>query len=133
MGEIRHTLRISVSEKSLDFRKSTRQPQFASDSYLGKAWTSVAVTEIYITGMLTLPRRTYRCANHADVTIDNFSLNGPKCSGPSVTTTTAFCTVDLVTSGGRWINVLASICLVQEIPKSDVAGCGGVASRRSVK
>lgn len=78
-------------------------------------------------------RGTYRCANHADVTIDNFSLRGPKCSGLSVTTTTAFCTVDLVTSGGRLINVLASICLVQEIPKSEVAGCEGVASRRSVK
>jgi hypothetical protein len=43
----------------------------------------------------------YLWANHADVTIDNFSRNVPKCCGPSVTTTTAFCTVDLVTSGGR--------------------------------
>lgn len=43
---------------------------------------------------------TYRCANHADVTTDNFSLNCPTLCGLSVTTTTAFCTVDLVTSGG---------------------------------
>lgn len=76
----------------------------------------------------------YRCANQADVTMDNFSRNVPKCCGRSVTTTTAFCTVDLVTSGERLRSWLEAICRVHEMPKRDDASFWlGVASRRSVK
>lgn len=47
--------------------------------------------------------------------------------------TTAFCTVLRVTSEGRYRSALASICLVHEIPKTDVAGLSEVACRRRVK
>lgn len=77
--------------------------------------------------------KRYLCANHADVTMDNFSRNVPKCCGLSVTTTTAFWTVDRVTSGDRLIRELAGSCLVQDIPNSEVARCEEVASRRRVK
>jgi hypothetical protein len=63
----------------------------------------------------------YLCANHAPVTADNFSLNCPKCCGSSVITTTAFCTVDRVTSAGRSISKLASICREHDIPNNDEA------------
>lgn len=48
-------------------------------------------------------------------------------------TTTAFCTVLLVTSAGRSINSVAGSCRVHEIPKRLVAACTDVAERRSVK
>ena len=63
----------------------------------------------------------------------NFSLSGPKNRGLFVTATTAFCTVLRVTSAGRSINSLELICLVHEMPKTDVAGLDAVAFRRSVK
>jgi hypothetical protein len=84
----------------------------------------------------TIPARLicpYLCANQADVTIDNFSLNCPKCLGSFMTTTTDFWTVDRVASGGRFIRLAASICLEQEMPKRDVAGFESVASRLRVK
>ena len=61
------------------------------------------------------------CANHAVVTMDSFSLIWPKAWGLSVMTTTAFCTVDRVTSGGRLSRSFASIWRVHEMPNSDVA------------
>jgi len=78
-------------------------------------------------------KNTYRCANQAEVTMDNFSLNCPTSCGLSVTTTSAFCTVDLVTSGERLIRRFESICLEHEMPNSDVAGSVAVAFRWSVK
>ena len=48
-------------------------------------------------------------------------------------TTTAFCTVDRVTSAGRLMSEAASSCRVQDIPKSEVAGVFSVATRRNVK
>lgn len=65
--------------------------------------------------------------------MDNFSLSCPKYCGLSVTTTTAFWTVERVTSGGRLIREFESSCLVHDIPKSDVAGSASVALRRRVK
>jgi hypothetical protein len=50
-----------------------------------------------------------------------------------MTTTTAFWTVDRVTSGGRLISELASVCLEHDIPNKEVAGSDAVALRRSVK
>lgn len=47
--------------------------------------------------------------------------------------TTAFCTVLLVTSTGRCKSSLESICRVQEIPKTDVAGLFELVRRRRVK
>lgn len=48
-------------------------------------------------------------------------------------TTTAFCTVLRVTSGGRLRSSLASNCLVQEIPKAEVEAPSGELRLRSVK
>lgn len=48
-------------------------------------------------------------------------------------TTTAFCTVDLVTSDGRYRSKFESICLAQDMPKREVAGSVAVSFRRSVK
>lgn len=48
-------------------------------------------------------------------------------------TTTAFCTVDRVTSGGLLSNCEASICRVHDIPKREVAGESPTAGRRRVK
>jgi hypothetical protein len=79
------------------------------------------------------PEATDSCANHAVVTADNLSLSCPNRCGCDVTTTTAFCTVDLVTSGDLFFSLPAEICLVHDIPNSDVAGNVSVAFRRSVK
>lgn len=79
------------------------------------------------------PEYPYFCANHAPVTIESFSLSWPKNCGLSAMATTAFCTVLLVTSGGRCNSSLESICRVQEIPKTDVAGRFGLVRRRRVK
>src|SRR6202034_801943 len=68
------------------------------------------------------PEETNPCANHAVVTADNLSLRCPNRCGCDVTTTTAFCTVDLVTSGDLFFSLPAEICLVHDIPNSDVAG-----------
>ena len=75
----------------------------------------------------------YFCSNHALVTIDSFSLNWPKNCGLSAMTTTAFCTVLLVTSGGLRRSSLASICRVHEMPKMEVGALFSVAFRRRVK
>lgn len=48
-------------------------------------------------------------------------------------TTTAFWTVDLVISADRRLSLLAASCLVQDTPKSEVAGLGAVAFRLRVK
>lgn len=48
-------------------------------------------------------------------------------------TITAFCTVDLVTSGDLFFSLLAEACLVHDIPNSDVAGKVSVVLRKSVK
>jgi hypothetical protein len=76
---------------------------------------------------------TYRCANQAEVTTESFSRNWPTRCGVSVTTTTAFCTVDRVTSGGRLISRLESIWREQAIPKREVAGVVDVSFRQRVK
>lgn len=68
------------------------------------------------------------CANHALVTMDNFSRNCPKYCGLSAMTTTPFCTVLLVTSAGRSIRSAASIWRVHEMPNKDMAGCVEVAA-----
>ena len=47
--------------------------------------------------------------------------------------TTAFCTVLRVTSAGRFRRLFESICRVQDIPKTEVAGLETVAFRRRVK
>ena len=65
--------------------------------------------------------------------MDNRSLNCPKYCGLSAITTTAFWTVDRVTSAGRLMRVLASICLEHDIPKSDVAFRVSEAALRRVK
>lgn len=83
--------------------------------------------------LLHRQRLPYFCANHAPVTIESFSLSCPKNCGLSAMATTAFCTVLLVTSEGRRISSLASICLVHDIPNTDVAGPVEQASRRRVK
>lgn len=62
---------------------------------------------------------SYFCANHARVTTLNFSLTALNVCGLSVMTTTAFCTVLLVTSLGRSISSFASSCRVQLIPNRD--------------
>lgn len=80
-----------------------------------------------------VPYYPHLCANHALVTIDNFSLNCPKYCGLSAMTTTPFCTVLLVTSAGRLIKSAASICRAHDMPKRDVAGWVGVALWRRVK
>ena len=66
-------------------------------------------------------RFAYLCANHAAVTTPSCALIAPKCCGLSVTTTSAFCTVLLVTSAGRSINSLAGSCRVHDMPKRLVA------------
>lgn len=48
-------------------------------------------------------------------------------------TTTAFWTVERVTSEGRTSSWEASNCLVQEMPKREVAGESSVAGRSRVK
>jgi hypothetical protein len=48
-------------------------------------------------------------------------------------TTTAFCTVDRVTSAGRTSSCDASICLVHDMPNNDVADSVSDAGRKSVK
>ena len=75
----------------------------------------------------------YFCRNQAPVTIESFSLNCPKHCGLSATTTTAFCTVLLVTSGGLFRSSLASICRVHDMPKTEVGGLVAVAFWRRVK
>ena len=47
--------------------------------------------------------------------------------------TTAFCTVLLVTSAGFLMSWLASICLVHDMPKTEIGGLVSVALRRRVK
>ena len=76
---------------------------------------------------------TNSCANHAVVTADSLSRNCPKCSGCAVTTITAFCTVDLVTSGDFLFSLLARICLVHDMPKRDIACKFPLAFRTRVK
>ncbi len=76
---------------------------------------------------------TYLCPNHAAVTIATFSLTMPKNCGQSRITTTAFWTVERVTSGGLFFSSAASSWRVQEMPKREVAGESGVASWRRVK
>jgi len=75
----------------------------------------------------------YLCANQALVTAEIFSLILGKRYGLSTIATTAFWTVDRVTSAGRWISSLASSWRVQDMPNKDVAGCDFVCARRSVK
>ena len=48
-------------------------------------------------------------------------------------TTTAFCTVDRVTSLDLFMSSLEAICLVHDMPKSDVAGSDPVSFLQSVK
>ena len=76
---------------------------------------------------------TNSCANHAVVTVDSLSRSCPKCCGCAVTTITAFCTVDLVTSGDLFFSLLAEICLVHDMPNKDVAFNASVAFRSNVK
>jgi hypothetical protein len=57
----------------------------------------------------------------------------PKYCGLSAMTTTAFCTVERVTSAGRTRSWAASIWRVHEMPKREVAGAESVAGRRRVK
>ena len=76
--------------------------------------------------------RTHSCANHAAVTVDSLSRSCPNCCGCAVTTTTAFCTVDLVTSEDLFFSLLAGICLVHDIPNKEVTGELSL-FRRSVK
>lgn len=57
----------------------------------------------------------------------------PKNCGLSAMTTTAFCTVERVTSAGRFMSWVESSCRVHEIPNSDVAGVVSVAGRSNVK
>lgn len=54
------------------------------------------------------------------MTTANLCLNCPNPLGLSVTQTTAFCTVLLVTSFGLLIKSLASSCRVQDIPNAEV-------------
>ena len=72
-------------------------------------------------------------ANQALVTAESFSRRAPKYCGLSDMTTTAFCTVDRVTSAERLISNAALSCRVHEIPNSDVAADFSVAARRNVK
>lgn len=62
----------------------------------------------------------YFCANQALVTTLSFSLTALKACGVSVMSTTAFCTVLLVTSFGRLMSWVASSCRVQLMPKRDL-------------
>ena len=63
----------------------------------------------------------------------NFSLSLPKNLGLSAIATTAFCTVLLVTSSGRFTSCLASNCRVHDMAKTEEAGREDVAFLRSVK
>ena len=74
-----------------------------------------------------------RWANHAVVTTLKRSRSMPNCCGELAITTTAFWTVERVTSAGRARSCEASICRVQEMPKRDVAGVEPRAGRRRVK
>ena len=94
--------------------------------------TEMSRSKILITSSISISSKL-RCANHAFVTAESFSRNAPKYCGLSETTTTAFCTVERVTSAGRLINDAASSCLVHDIPKRDVAGLASVPDRRRVK
>jgi hypothetical protein len=73
------------------------------------------------------------CANQAATTTPSCALMAPKQCGLSLITTTAFCTVLLVTSAGLLISRLASNCRVHDMPKSEVAASVEVAERRRVK
>lgn len=63
----------------------------------------------------------------------SLSRNMPKNCGLSAMTTTAFWTVDRVTSAGRLISCDESNCRVQEMPNSDVAGSLPMEGFSSVK
>jgi hypothetical protein len=77
----------------------------------------------------------FLCWNHAFVTIPSFSRTCPKACGLSAITTTAFCTVLLVTSLGLSWSFADSSCRVQDMPKSEEAlgWLGGSAFCRRVK
>ena len=77
----------------------------------------------------------FRCWNHAFVTIPSLSRTCPKACGLSAITTTAFCTVLLVTSLGLSWSLADSSCRVQDMPKSEEAWgwLGGSAFCRRVK
>ena len=75
-----------------------------------------------------------RWANQALVTTLRRSRSMPKYCGESAMMTTAFCTVERVTSAGRFRSWEASIWRVHEMPKREVAsGSEAVAGRRRVK
>ena len=74
-----------------------------------------------------------RWANQAWVTMLSLSRSMPKCWGLSAITTTAFWTVDLVTSAGRVMRCDESSCRVQEMPNNDVAGSALVLGLSKVK
>ncbi|PHH59213.1 hypothetical protein CDD81_3568 [Ophiocordyceps australis] len=74
-----------------------------------------------------------RWANQAWVTMLRRSRSMPKKRGLSAMTTTAFCTVERVTSAGRLMSCEASSCRVQDMPKSDVAGSASVFGLSRVK
>jgi hypothetical protein len=65
--------------------------------------------------------------------MDNLSFSCPKNCGLSQIATTAFWTVDLVTSAGRFMSSLESNCRVHEMPKRDEACLSGLTAWRRLK
>lgn len=90
--------------------------------------TTIAAAKERLTTKISTSSKS-RWANQARVTTESFSLSAPKCCGQSHTSTTAFWTVDRVTSAGRLRRVEASSWRVHEMPTSEVGGC----ARRRVK
>ena len=91
------TFKIEISEKSLLIGSSALHHH----------------SHLHQSGTLT----TYSCANHAAVTAPSLSLNSPNPLAVELTTTTAFCTVDLVTSADLRFNLSERIWRVQAMPK----------------
>lgn len=74
-----------------------------------------------------------RWANQAWVTMLSRSRSMPKNCGLSAITTTAFWTVERVTSAGRLMSSEESSCRVHDMPNSDVAASFSVFGRSNVK
>jgi len=72
-------------------------------------------------------------ANQACVTTLSLSRSTPKAWGVSAMTTTAFWTVDRVTSAGRLMSFVESSWRVHEIPNREVGGPLSDSGRRRVK
>jgi len=105
-----------MSEKSLD-----NYCQRVRSSYIISSPGSSVENVLRADSCLEKGIVTYSCANQAAVTTPRRSLNSPMPLAVGEITTTAFCTVLLVTSADLRFNFSALICRVQAIPNRLVA------------